>query len=314
MIKVLLVDDEGPARSRLGRLLKTGFEVIGEASSLAEAEEALEESVPDVLFVDIRLPEGRLGGPRASRKRSTRLPVGARLAQELSVQPNAPLVVLLVDTEEERDLAFEVGATDWLARPVRVAQLQATLKRLERRHESRQEMLEEVDRLKAQTQRDALTGAYNRRFFEERLQEEIARAQRHRLQFALLMLDVDHFKKINDNYGHQIGDDALRHLVKVVITGKRQADVLARYGGEEFALLLVHTDDDPPREAAERIRVLVETTPVPLQSGQLPITVSIGGATLGPDEQMAELIGRADEALYQAKRSGRNRVAWSGLI
>jgi diguanylate cyclase (GGDEF)-like protein len=162
---------------------------------------------------------------------------------------------------------------------------------------------------------DVLTGWHNRRYLQVRLQEELARSRRDRSELVCLMLDLDHFKSVNDTYGHAAGDDVLRELAQRVESQVRASDVAARYGGEEFVILLPHTDVVSGRLLAERIRQEVAAKPVVFESdGQVTITASIGIAAVLPvdgDDLKTlgdSLLARADVALYRAKASGRNRV------
>jgi len=159
--------------------------------------------------------------------------------------------------------------------------------------------------------RDELTGLFNRRSVLESLTHHAAIAQRSRLPMSLLMLDVDHFKRVNDNHGHLSGDRVLRELAQTLMTRTREQDVLGRYGGEEFLVILPDTDLDGARQMAEALRKVVEATPFHAEDGQsLPITVSLGVSTLdlASEQRGNALIGLADQALYKAKQNGRNRV------
>lgn len=157
--------------------------------------------------------------------------------------------------------------------------------------------------------RDQLTGVRNFRFFSGRLPEELQRAKRYRHQLSLIMLDIDHFKKFNDSYGHQAGNLALQHLVRVIQDTVRETDLVARYGGEEFAIILPETTKRLGHELAGRVRANIEANPVPLEGHQHRITVSLGLATFPRDvNNWQALVESADKALYQSKQSGRNRV------
>ncbi|HEY0837379.1 MAG TPA: sensor domain-containing diguanylate cyclase [Azospirillum sp.] len=156
---------------------------------------------------------------------------------------------------------------------------------------------------------DSLTGASNRRHFIEVAEREIERAQRYRRPLSMLMLDIDHFKRVNDTYGHHVGDEALRAFTAVCQRTLRRNDILGRMGGEEFAVLLPETDAPGARRLAERIRRKVMETAVPADGGAVRFTVSIGVASCqGGEHTVDALLSCADEALYQAKHAGRNRV------
>lgn len=160
---------------------------------------------------------------------------------------------------------------------------------------------------------DVLTGVRNRRYLETRLQDEFAHASRHQRPLCLLMLDIDHFKHINDTHGHPVGDIVLRALAADLMREVRAEDVVVRYGGEEFLIVSRELTEEQGREFGERLRAHVEATPVALPGGtQIPMTISVGIASLrkGLDSDPAALIARADAALYKAKQGGRNRVEW----
>lgn len=158
--------------------------------------------------------------------------------------------------------------------------------------------------------RDALTGAYNREYLAERLRGEIAYALRHGTETSLLLLDLDHFKGINDQYGHQAGDAVLVELTRRLTRSLRTEDVFARYGGEEFAISLRGIDLDGARYAAERLRAAVSSGPVPFQDLRIDCTISVGCASLRccVEPKPEALIATADRRLYAAKGAGRNRV------
>jgi diguanylate cyclase (GGDEF)-like protein len=154
---------------------------------------------------------------------------------------------------------------------------------------------------------DGLTGVFNRRFFELRIAEEMERANRYGSQVAVVMLDIDHFKRLNDEFGHLLGDEVLRQVSKLLVQNVRKGDVLCRYGGEEFSLLLPQTSGDNAYEVAEKLRRAVEVYPFP--GVPRPVSVSAGVADCPRfGKSRDEIVAAADAALYQAKQAGRNRV------
>lgn len=159
---------------------------------------------------------------------------------------------------------------------------------------------------------DQLTGLNNRTSFSQSLQHEWDLAKRYNAPFSLLMLDIDHFKKINDSYGHIVGDQALKAVAKMIKETIRDSDVAFRYGGEEFVVLLNNTSEPGSSLLAERIRQNIANLDIPIEGSTLKLTISLGAAVLGGNESGEELLKRADEALYQAKNSGRNRVVSAG--
>ncbi len=159
------------------------------------------------------------------------------------------------------------------------------------------------------TIKDGLTGIHNKRFFLEALEREMSRAQRYERGLAILLFDIDHFKSVNDTYGHLAGDYVLQALARVVSSRARREEVFARYGGEEFVILLPETDIKGARELAEHIRKRVASYTFIFEGEEIPITVSVGIAIMGAyADTPTEFIKRADEMMYQAKSDGRNRV------
>jgi two-component system cell cycle response regulator len=198
----------------------------------------------------------------------------------------------------------EIKDDDWVQFGARVAFRFALT-------DSRQEGL--LRKLYESSTRDALTGAYNRRHFEDRLRAEIAFAVRHATDCALILLDIDHFKKVNDTYGHQAGDEVLRHLGTLANRTLRTEDVFARFGGEEFAIILRGASTRGAGRLAERLREALMSTHASYDGQEIPCTLSAGCAALSccvspsPDEVVAV----ADRRMYAAKQAGRNRVVAS---
>ena len=156
---------------------------------------------------------------------------------------------------------------------------------------------------------DGLTGVFNKRYFLEALGREMARAQRYSRPLSILMFDIDHFKRVNDNYGHLAGDYVLQSLARVISTRARREEIFARYGGEEFVILLPETQKDGAMELAEQLRKRVASHTFVFEAEEIPVTVSIGVAmTQNESIPENELIRRADEKLYLAKAEGRNQV------
>lgn len=152
---------------------------------------------------------------------------------------------------------------------------------------------------------DTLTDAANRGYFESLLEQEARRAQRYEHPCSLLLLDIDHFKRINDTFGHEVGDEVLRCLVQALKGRLREADILGRWGGEEFVVLLPGTDAERGQHVAEQLREQVTTTTFPCVG---LVTISLGVAEYRPGEPVKDWVKRADEAMYAAKEGGRNRV------
>jgi diguanylate cyclase (GGDEF)-like protein len=159
---------------------------------------------------------------------------------------------------------------------------------------------------------DPLTSVFNRRAFFTLLDKAVSSAQRTQTAVPVLVLDLDHFKTINDTWGHRAGDDVLRHFVALALRCLRREDVMGRLGGEEFAIFLPNAGAEGARAVAERLRLLVESHPATAGARPIPLTVSIGIALCGPGDSAGAALQRADEAMYLAKQRGRNRVEMSG--
>lgn len=221
-----------------------------------------------------------------------------------------PVILLTGSGREETDLAaMDSGAADYLEKS------ELTPQGLERTICYALEMAASVARLRDLAVHDTLTGAFNRCEFDRRLQEECQRSLRVQRPLALVMLDLDHFKQVNDAHGHQVGDEVLRHVTRMMTGYIRPVDCLARYGGDEFALLMVETDRAAALATAAQLHALLGTTPYPVPPKNLTVVteVSVGVAALPEDANSpADLIAAADGALYAAKRQGRNRVMVAG--
>jgi diguanylate cyclase (GGDEF)-like protein/PAS domain S-box-containing protein len=211
--------------------------------------------------------------------------------------------------------------TSWrpiLNRSNKIVRLQAASRDVTERRENERQLEEAKAKLQAQQERlidanarlealaslDALTGLKNRRAFEERLHEEIARARRSQESFALLLLDIDHFKHFNDSFGHPRGDDVLKSVARVLSRSVRDVDFIARHGGEEFAIILPDTDRDGAKLMGERLRVAIEENAWDAR----PITISVGAAAWTEGATAESLVDQADRALYRSKQAGRNIV------
>ena len=157
---------------------------------------------------------------------------------------------------------------------------------------------------------DPLTNAYNRRYFFNHAQVQLSRSGINGHSNAIVLMDVDHFKNINDTYGHIIGDQVLMGLAALCQENLRGCDLLARFGGEEFIMLLPHTELDEARQIADRLREIIDRKKIATDQGRLAVTVSMGVAVSGPGEilDLYDLIIQADQAMYRAKGAGRNRV------
>jgi diguanylate cyclase (GGDEF)-like protein len=291
--RVVIADDSKVVRTVLARELETaGWEVV-QAEDGAEAIERCRETSPDIILLDIEMP--RMNGFQAL----------AALQREPALA-EIP-VIFLTGRDSGADVAegLRRGAHDYLRKPFETMELVARL-RLARRMKHLQDELrarnEELERL-ATT--DVLTGLHNRRSAQTQLEVAISRAARHETPLTALLIDVDHFKRINDVHGHEAGDEVLRELAERLGDALRREDVCGRWGGEELLVLLGDTDADRAAAAAEKLRELIAGAP--FTGAALPVTVSIGLAEWQGDKSDA-LVRRADAALYKAKAAGRDTI------
>jgi diguanylate cyclase (GGDEF)-like protein len=301
-------------KSREGRVVMyeslTGHEVIGSLKRVPRAKWAVVSEVPaDAAYWQIR----RFRNFTLLMVSGLLLGVGA-IAYHLGLLIVRPLERLAKGATEvaEGDLAVDLPAAKG-----EVGDLTAVFNHMVGRlRQGRQELDAVNERLRKQNEElellsssDALTGLHNRRFLTEQLSKELSRSYRQKSSFTVLMADVDEFKKYNDTHGHPAGDEVLKKVAAILLGGTRSVDCTARYGGEEFAVLLTETTAEEAQEVAERIRTRVEAEEFPGRR----ITVSIGIAEFPTDGYTAEaVISSADEALYEAKRAGRNRVCRAG--
>ena len=221
-------------------------------------------------------------------------------------------------TVQVNDMTFETayasyqGPSGSVAGVIGVATDITKNKQYERELEAYQKELEKINaQLEARSITDKLTGLKNRHAFEERLNEEIKRADRYKTELSLLMLDVDHFKQFNDTFGHLAGDQVLQHVARLIQERARSTDFVSRYGGEEFVIILPNTDAAGALKLAERFRKVIGGA----SWGNRAVTVSIGAASLSADVVNGSLlVSEADKALYFCKQRGRNQVAHTGQL
>jgi two-component system cell cycle response regulator len=240
---------------------------------------------------------------------------GLRVASQLRSRPQTrmvPILVVLEEGELERlAKALDLGVTDYVMAPIDRNELIARVRTQVRRKRYQDRLRLNIENSVSMAALDELTGLHNRRYLMTYLGREFERAQGNSKPLALMVLDVDHFKKVNDSHGHAAGDSVLGELAKRMLQLTRSSDLSARYGGEEFVVVMPETDLAVARAVAERLRHGVAERPFRCEQagGDLAVTISIGVAHLTAGVATAEaLIRRADEALYKAKSAGRNRV------
>jgi diguanylate cyclase (GGDEF)-like protein len=226
---------------------------------------------------------------------------------------NPPYLIILTARGEKADIVegLDAGANDYVSKPYDSDELRARIGVGRRMVQLQTELLAAKDILAHQAMHDALTGALNRRAILDILDKELKRAERNQSKLSIGLCDIDHFKQVNDNYGHQAGDDVLCAFVKAIESGVRGYDRVGRYGGEEFLVVAPDSAGLAREGLYDRVRTKVEDLRVNTSAGEIGVTVSIGVAAAGTGENMDKLLAIADEALYRAKAEGRNRVVYA---
>ncbi len=296
--RILLVDDRPSSYERLAPLLATEHHVDVE-SNPADALFHAAEGNYDLMIVSLSLEnfDGlRLCSQARSLERTRHVPI---------------LAMSDADNNARLLRGLEIGVNDYLLRPVDKNELLARARTQIRKRRYTDHLRDNMQNSIEAAITDALTGLYNRRYMESHLATLAEQASARAKPLALMMIDIDYFKSINDGYGHDAGDDVLREFAVRIRKSIRGIDLACRYGGEEFVVVMPETDLGVAGMVAERIRRAIASNPFSVDSGKnrLDVTISIGLATLDTKgEQIAAVLKRADQALYRAKRDGRNRV------
>lgn len=290
---LLAIDDSPDVHRLLDVRLKPEALAIHHAHDAEQGLAMARELKPDLILLDVDLPQ------------VTGFELCRRLKEDSSLS-QVP-VIFLTGASQVHDIVegFDLGAVDYVLKPFEPAELRARVRaalRTKRYH----------DLLAARSQIDGLTGLWNRAHFNQRLGEEVSASQRYGRLVSLVMLDVDHFKGLNDQYGHPFGDQVLETLGQILHEQLRATDAPCRYGGEEFGVILSETDEEGARITAERLRQRIAQHPFRPKDRHIEVTASLGVASSSIFEKgvvtSARLLGAADDALYRAKSEGRNRV------
>ncbi|AFZ58666.1 diguanylate cyclase [Anabaena cylindrica FACHB-243] len=301
---ILVVDDVALNLQIIAKTLdKVGYNYTF-ASNGYQALKCVRSVRPDLILLDLIMPEMD----------------GLEVCEKIQSDPELeeiPIIFISASQNQDHLLqAFEKGAVDYVTKPFHASELLARVRmhlelkysqqKLKELLQAQEELVRNLEKL-ANT--DPLTGVWNRRYLLTKAEQEISRIQRYNNYLSVLLIDIDNFKKVNDSFGHSIGDEVIIFMTKMVLNYLRQVDCFGRFGGEEFVVLLPETDIDEAVIVAERIRENICNQRIPVLEEQLSITVSIGVANynLG-DQSIDTIIQRADEALYRAKNQGRNRT------
>jgi diguanylate cyclase (GGDEF)-like protein len=300
--RVLIVEDDPLAKTILSSVLKKEGYPYAIASNGQEALDKFSEEFFPIIITDWLMPE--MDGLEL-----------CRLIRSMKI--NRYIYIILATGQDSREdvvKGLEAGADDYIIKPIHQAELRVRLKgacRILDLESTLKNSLAEIHELSI---RDRLTGAFNRVYMDHQLGQELIRSNRYHRPLSILMCDLDHFKAVNDTYGHLAGDKVLRSCVDIITSSLRQGiDWIARYGGEEFVVVLPETDQLGANVLAERLRERIAGTPINLAGCEIDITASFGTVTLIPTNSgnvryMEQVLNVADTCLYQAKNEGRNRV------
>jgi len=298
----ILIAEDDPVSSRLlQRALENWGHTVVAAVNGAEAWNIFQQNRAQMVITDWMMPE--LDGPGLCRR--------IRAAQEGSFDPAYVIMLTSRDSSEDLETGLEAGAHDFIAKPFQQAELRARLRNGERQLTLQGQLNAAREQMRELAMTDPLTRLLNRRAAIDALRRDEDRMRRERRPLGVVMVDLDHFKAVNDRHGHAAGDALLQKVAECLRSCVRGGDYVARWGGEEFLMALPGADPIQCAEVAERCRGVIAKHRQKLEDGQIiNVTASFGGAsTEGLDrEDLMSLIQNADKALYLAKESGRNRV------
>jgi len=298
---VLITDDSLVIRAVVrSHLEAAGYHVV-EAVDGRAAIAHCRQTPPDVILLDIEMPGLD----------------GYEVLEVLKADPmlmDLPVVFLTTLTDMDNVLrGLRGGAHDYLKKPFEPAELVARVAAAAHVKKLQDQLRQRNAELDLLSRTDALTGLSNRRHLEFVLAHYHADSVRHQDPLSVLLLDIDHFKRVNDGYGHPAGDVVLTEFASRLRAALREGDVAGRWGGEEFLVVLPRTGLEGAFALAERFRLVVAATPMRAEGVEIAVTVS-GGCAMGPLGTVAELVGRADTLLYSAKGAGRNRIAAEAIV
>ncbi len=301
-MRVLIAEDNSTSRLLLQKSLeKWGYEVTAACDGHEAWQIVGSDDGPLLLILDWEMP-GMDGVDVCRRLRARK-------------SDRQVYVILLTARSSKHDVVagLEAGANDYVGKPFDPDELRARVQVGRRFVELHDELLETQRALEHQARTDALTKMMNRRAILRRLRDEMSALSEDERPLSVAILDIDHFKRVNDKYGHIAGDAVLCEVARRVQQGVRPGDVLGRFGGEEFLVLMPGAAEGEARAILERVRKNIESSPVWYEDREVHVTLSLGGTGVAPDEFVDEILVRADKALYRAKGSGRNRVEMGGI-
>ena len=304
-MKILIADDESVSRHMLrGLLVKWGFEVVTAEDGNAAWKHLTSTDAPRMALLDWMMPGQN----------------GVDICREMRKLRPAPYTYILLltakDAKESVVEGLESGADDYLTKPFHPQELRARIRVGLRLLELEDSLVQAREAMRFKATHDALTGVWNRGAIMEILDREITRSRREGTSLGVLIADLDHFKSVNDTYGHLAGDHVLCEVTKRMQAGIRSYDAVGRYGGEEFLILLPGCSRSETADKAERLRETIFQQPIETETGPLKISLSFGGVAIGdwPDYSASQILHLADLALYRAKVEGRNRTVIVGAV
>ena len=285
--RVLIVEDQPTIANYYQMVLKMAGMNTMVATDSTQVLTLMEEFYPDLVLMDLYMPE--INGAEL-----------AKVIRQIDDYVSIPIVFLSSEEEFSKQMeALSLGGDDFLTKPIKAGHLVAIVK----------SRLERLRILRSFMMRDSLTGLLNHTSIRGQLAQELNRCRRQGTNLALAMIDIDHFKSVNDNYGHAIGDSVLKSLSRLLKQRLRKSDIIGRYGGEEFVAILLDTDGDRASQVMNEIRQhFAEIQHYTPRNGIFSVTFSCGIASFPPFKEAATISDAADRALYNAKNAGRNRV------
>jgi len=300
---ILIAEDDRIFRRILQSWLQNwGYRVIAVEDGTQAWEHLQQDNAPALLILDWMMPGID----------------GAELCRRIRAKRSAfyQYILLVTAKDDKHDVVqgLEAGADDYLTKPFDPGELRARVQVGKRILTLQRELIQAQEEIRFQANHDGLTTMWNRVAILNLLGGELQRAARSRASTGLLMMDLDHFKQINDNHGHLNGDAVLKEAANRINLAVRSYDFVGRYGGEEFLAILPNCGLEDLRTVAERIRCAVAATPICTETARMAMTVSIGGVAMANATPDLELLAAADAALYLAKRNGRDQVAIEAMV
>jgi len=303
-MKVLVVEDDPVHKRMLEKLLaQWGYQVHAVVNGSEAVRVLVEDDSIQLVIADWMMPEMD----------------GLELCREIRKRGSQPYIyfILLTAKDQHDDVVegLDAGADDYVIKPVHHSELNARIRAAKRIIDLQNQLLDAQERLHIQATHDALTGIWNRRAIFEALERELDRAERQEIPLAVALIDLDHFKRVNDTHGHLVGDEVLRETAQRIRGAVRSYDAVGRYGGEEFLVVAPECDAQRARDLSERIRQLLLEEPIQTSGPAVPVTLSLGVVHLekGRRVEVKKVLSAADQALYQAKSGGRNQVVMGSV-